>query len=205
MAKHIELEGGGRIARLSDLRDFQVAEGYTDIRGWRVEAADGKEVGRVHELFVDLDSMRTRYIAVRLSSTVAASEGDRDVLIPIGAAQIAQDADKVVVPLSHDRVSLLPPYNHPQLTRTYESELRRHFALGEIAGAAATAAPQPDATSKGFYDHEVYDDRRLYSARPNVAGTPGETRVPVNPEDTVVLKRGENGQDEIVIRRPAQS
>src|SRR5688572_32350992 len=123
MAKHIELEGGGRIARLSDLRDFQVAEGYTDIRGWRVEAADGREVGRVHELFVDLDGMRTRYIDVRLNSAAAASQGDRDVLIPIGAAQIHQDADKVVVPLAYERVALLPPYVHPQLTRTYESEL----------------------------------------------------------------------------------
>lgn len=175
MAKHIQLEGGGRVARLSDLRDFQVAEGYTDIRGWRVEASDGKEVGRVHELLVDLDSMRTRYIDVRLNSAVAAAEEDRDVLIPIGAARIATDADKVVVPLAYDRVSLLPPYVHPQLTRAYESELRRHFALGEVAAPSGT-----------------------------VAGEPGEIRLPVNPEDSVVLKRGENGQDEIIVRPPFQ-
>jgi sporulation protein YlmC with PRC-barrel domain len=202
MAKHIELEDGSRIARLSDLRDFQIAEGYTDIRGWRVEAADGKEVGRVHELLVDLDGMRTRYIEVRLNSLAAASEVERDVLIPIGAARIAGDADKVVIPLSYDRVTLLPPYVHPRLTRPYESELRRHFALGD---AAAASAADSAANSKSFYDNEVYDDRRFYSARPSsdtVARDAGEVRVPVQPEDTVVLKRGENGKDEVIIRRP---
>jgi photosynthetic reaction center H subunit len=166
--KHIELEDGTRIGRLSGLRDFQVAEGYTDIRGWRVEAADGKEVGRVSELLVDLDSMRTRYVEVRLNSLAAAAEGDRDVLIPVGAARVADNADKVVVPLTYDRVSLLPAYEHPHLTRSLESELRRHFALGEAASA----------------------------------GIKQELRVPVQPEDSVVLKRGENGHDEIIVRRP---
>jgi sporulation protein YlmC with PRC-barrel domain len=203
MAKHIELEDGTRIGRLSELRDFQVAEGYTDIRGWRVEASDGREVGRVRELLVDLDSMRTRYLEVRLNSLAAAAEGDRDVLIPVGAARIADDADKVVVPLSYDRVSMLPAYQHPRLTRTLESELRRHFALGE---AAAATAPATDAVPPaGFYDHEVYDEHRLYSGRrspADVATAAPELRVPVNPEDTVVLKRGEDGHDEIIVRRP---
>lgn len=201
MAKHIELEDGTRIGRLSELRDFKVAEGYTDIRGWRVEAADGKEVGRVRELLVDLDSMRTRYLEVRLNSLAAAAEGDRDVLVPVGAARIADDADKVVVPLSYDRVSLLPPYEHPRLTRSLESELRRHFALGEAAAATPAAAAKP----AGFYDHEVYDEQRLYSGRKSpadVGGDDRELRVPVKPEDTVVLKRGEDGNDEIIVRRP---
>jgi sporulation protein YlmC with PRC-barrel domain len=204
MAKHIELEDGTRIGRLSDLHDFKVAEGYTDIRGWRVEASDGREVGRVHELLVDLDSMRTRYIDVRLHSLVAAAEGDRDVLIPVGAATIATDADKVVVPLTYDRISLLPAYVHPGLTRSLESELRRHFALGEAAARSET--PVAGAGAGSFYDHEVYDDRRFYGGRPGTAAdvrSDGELRVPVDPEDTVVLKRGEDGHDEIVVRRPA--
>jgi hypothetical protein len=34
---------------------------------------------------------------------------------------------------------------------------------------------------------------------------PVETRIPVDPEDTVMLKRGEAGRDEIIVRRPHSS
>jgi hypothetical protein len=61
MAKVIETEDGARLAQLSDLKDFQVAEGYRDIRGWRVDSSDGREVGKVHDLLVDLDGMRTQW------------------------------------------------------------------------------------------------------------------------------------------------
>ena len=137
MAKHIlETEDGVRIAPLSGLGDFQVAEGYKDIRGWRVASMDGREVGHVHELLVDMDSMRTRYLDVRLHSTLATADGDRDVLIPIGAARLDDKDSQVVVPLTAERVSLLPPYDHKHLLRTHESEIRRHFALGEVAAEA---------------------------------------------------------------------
>jgi sporulation protein YlmC with PRC-barrel domain len=140
MAKDYITEDGAKIAPLSELKDFQVSEGYKDIRGWRVDSADGKEVGKVHDLLVDLDGMRTRYIDVRLHSSVAASHGDRDVLIPIASARIANEGDVVVVPLTAERVSLLPMFDHGMLTRAYESELRRHFTLGEAAAGTAAAA-----------------------------------------------------------------
>jgi sporulation protein YlmC with PRC-barrel domain len=228
MAKDYRTEDGAQIAPLSDLKDFQVSEGYKDIRGWRVDSADGKEVGKVHDLLVDLDGMRTRYLDVRLHSSIAASHGDRDVLVPIGSARIANEGDVVVVPLTAERVSLLPMYDHGTLTRTYESEVRRHFTLGEAAagtaaaGTAATAATAAAAdrvadkpVERGFYDHEAYDDRRFFNSRKNadVAAAPAapqrdihgevhETRIPVAPEDSVILKKGEGGQDEVIVRRP---
>jgi len=214
MAKVIETEDGARLAQLSDLKDFQVAEGYRDIRGWRVDSSDGREVGKVHDLLVDLDGMRTRYIDVRLTSALAAVEGDRDVLVPIGAARIADTADRVIVPMTADRVSLLPPYAHGPLTRAYESEIRRHFSLGEAAAAGTVAAAEGAAADaaataraekdRGFYENEAYDDRRFFSnrgARADRAG--GETRIPVGADDTVVLKKGDAGNDEIIVRKPA--
>src|SRR5215207_9815430 len=107
--KDYETDDGVRIAPLSALRDFQVAKGYPDIRGWQVESADGQEVGKVHELLVDIDNMRTRYLAVRLTSALAATPGDRDVLIPVGAAQFQDKGDLIRVPLTAERVGLLPP------------------------------------------------------------------------------------------------
>ncbi len=227
MARIIETQDGARIAELSHLKDFQVAEGYRDIRGWRVDSTDGREVGKVHDLLVDLDGMRTRYLALRLTSALAAVEGNRDVLVPIGAARIADDGDRVIVPLTAERVSLLPAYDHGSLTRAYESEIRRHFSLGEAAAAsavAATGAVAADAAAstraekdRGFYDNEAYDDRRFFTKRAARTadaadaaaadaarrGAGAETRIPVGTDDTVVLKRGEGGADEIIVRKPA--
>lgn len=220
MGKDYRTEDGAQIAPLSELSDFQVAEGYRDIRGWRVDSADGTEIGKVHDLLVDLDGMRTRYIDVRLKSAVAASHGDRDVLVPIGSARIADSGEVVVLPLNADRVTLLPPYDHGFLTRLHESEVRRHFTLGEAAaGAAAATAAAAMAddrpVERKLYDHEVYDDRRFFAVHPRKEHEPiasaserdipddhTETRIPVDPDDTVMLKRGEGGRDEIIVRRP---
>ena len=229
MAKDYETEDGSRVAPLSELRDFEVAEGYPDIRGWRVDAADGSKVGKVHDLLVDVDSMRTRYLDVRLTTDIAAAPGDRDVLVPIGAARIDDKADVVVLPLGAERVGLLPPYDHGRLTRAHEYEVRRHFSLGQQASASATTSPGAATTGTSavgttgaaptgaFYDHEGYDDRRFFSSRKGTsraaAQPPADAtrdvradgsaiRVPVDPADSVVLKRGEDGRDEVIIRRP---
>jgi len=223
-----ETEDGIRIAPLSALDDFEVAEGYPDIRGWRVTSTDGQEVGKVHDLLIDVDHMRTRYLDVRLTKELASSPGDRDVLVPIGTAEVVEGKDNVVrVPLSAERFGLLPIYEH-RLTRTHELEVRRHFSLGEAAAAAVTGTTAA-AASRGFYDDEGYDDRRFFGPRrparadeeiaarrvdaeradaarvdieEDVRARESEIRVPVEREDAVVIKRGDDGRDEIIIRRP---
>jgi photosynthetic reaction center H subunit len=248
-------DDGVRIAPLSELDDFEVAEGYPDIRGWRVASADGEEVGKVRDLLIDVDQMRTRYLDVRLTKELAASPGERDVLVPVGTAQVVEGKDVVRVPLTAERFGLLPLYERGGLTRTHELEVRRHFSLGEAAAAAVTGTVAGAAT-RSFYDDEGYDDRRFFGKRRtraeedvaarrvdaeradaarldaerleaeraaatrdgrerelrerdvrdvrdrDVRGRDDEIRVPVEREDAVVLKRGEDGRDEIIIRRP---
>ena len=248
-----QTEDGVRIAPLSALDDFEVAEGYPDIRGWRVDSTDGHHVGKVHDLLIDVDNMRTRYLDVRLTKELAASPGDRDVLVPIGTAQVIEGKDVIRVPLTAERFGLLPVYDHGRLTRTHELEVRRHFSLGEAAAAAATGAAAGAAT-RDFYDDEGYDDRRFFGARRrlrtdaeiaasrveserelaarertdrdiaareraerdlaerdridraaaerDVRARDEEVRVPVDRDDAVLLKRGDDGRDEIIIRRP---
>ena len=263
-----ETADGVRVASLSDLKDFEVAEGYPDIRGWRVESTDGHQVGKVHDLLIDVDNMRTRYLDVRLTKELAASPGDRDVLVPIGTAQVVDGKDVVFVPLTAERFGLLPVYDHGRLTRTHELEVRRHFSLGEAAAAAATGATAGAATgsaTRDFYDDDGYDDRRFFGARRrprtdaeiaarrvdserelaarervdrgvdrgvdrdivarervdrdlsdrdrvdrtvvdrDARTRDDEIRVPVDRDDAVLLKRGDDGRDEIIIRRPLGS
>jgi len=191
--QYVQTDDGVRLAPLSALKDFQVADGHHDIRGWRVAGLDGRDVGKVHDLIVDLDGMRTRYVDVRLNSLVAAAESTRDVLVPVGAVTLDATDDVIRMPLSTDRISLLPAYNHRHLLRADEAEIRRHFSLAE----AATAA-----------EREVYDDRKLEARpladvrrdEPDGGGT--VTRIPLDDADDVVLRRGDNGHDEVVIRRP---
>jgi hypothetical protein len=213
MARNYETESGARIAPLGDLRDFEVAEGYPDIRGWRVDSVEGTEVGKVHELLVDVDVLRTRYLDVRLTAELAATPGNRDVLVPIGAAQLDDKTQRVVLPLRADRVGLLPPYDHGALTRAHEYEVRRHFSLGEAAAASAVGAASTASTAtpadRDFYDDERFDDRRFFSGRGAASKSARDVRtddttvrIPVAPDDTVVLKRGEGGHDEVIVRRP---
>ena len=224
MAKNYEAGDGSRIAPLGEVDDFEVAEGFPDVRGWRVDAVDGTEIGKVHELLVDLDAMRTRYLDVRLTTEVAAAPEDRDVLVPIGAARIEQEHDIIAIPLTAERVGLLPPYTHGPVTREQEYEVRRHFTFGRAAaeGAAAGEAANAARESRNFYDDEAFNDRRFFTSRdasrdasrtsaqasggalPASSANAGETemRVPLQADDSVVVKRGEGGQDEIIIRRP---
>jgi photosynthetic reaction center H subunit len=187
-----------RILPLGELSDYEVAEGFPDIRSWRVDAADGREVGKVHELLVDVDTMRTRYLDVRLVAEIAASPMDRDVLVPIGTADLDIVDKRVVLPLSAERISLLPAYMHGGLTRAHEFEVRRHFSLGEAASAASATASARSGASE-FYD-ERYDDRHFFKKQRTAYDQ--AVRIPVSPDDTVVLKKGENGNDEVIIRRP---
>jgi sporulation protein YlmC with PRC-barrel domain len=180
MAKDYETEDGSRIIPLGEVDDFEIAEGYSDVRGWRVDAADGTEIGKVHELLVDIDAMRTRYLDVRLTTDVANAPEDRDVLVPMGAARLDGDRDVVTVPLNVERVGLLPPYTHGPITREQEYEVRRHFTMGRSAAETLETPVPPAAQRVGE----------------------NEVRVPLQADDSVVVKRGEGGQDEIIIRRP---
>lgn len=266
MARIEPNEDGVRIAPLGALDDFEVAEGYPDVRGWKVQSSDGQDVGQVHELLIDVDNLRTRYLDVRLANEIAATPGERDVLVPIGTANLVDDQKLVRVPLTAERFGLLPIYDHGHLSRVQEVEVRRHFSLGEAAAATATGAvagaaagaAAAGAAAREFYDDPGYDDRKFFGERrdprddvpgqhratdysaadrpvtdreladreiaardkdqqfapPDVRDTErtladrgiraseSEVRVPVERDESVVLRRGESGRDEIIIRRP---
>ena len=153
-----------RCAALEDLGDYEVAEGYPDPRGWTVRSADGREVGKVRDLIVDTGSMRTRYLAVRLDDDLTGDRGrdhDRDVLVPIGAARLDDDADDVVLnDMTADRLTTLPAYDARSLTREHETETRRHFTSGDAMSAGTIGAGA--TAGSDFYDHDHFDDRSFF-------------------------------------------
>lgn len=160
-----------RVAALGDLGDFKVAEGFPDPRGWDVAGADGQKIGKVHELIVDTGAMRTRYLDISLDSDAARGSGDRDVLVPIGAARVSDSDDRVMLDsLSAAELASMPAYNHEPITRDFEDSL-----LAQMPNRTPTdhSARSADAD---YYKQPHFDDSGFFGARSGRAARSEHTK-----------------------------
>jgi photosynthetic reaction center H subunit len=87
-----------RIAPLSQLDDYEIADGYPEVRGWEVRDSADRSIGRVHDLLVDVGELRVRYLDVELAPKFARTEADRRVLIPVESADLDGTGDQVLLP-----------------------------------------------------------------------------------------------------------
>lgn len=94
----VEVSDFTRVAPLSALDDYEVADGYPEIRGWDVHDADHRSIGRVHDLLVDVAALRVRYLDVELAPRFATTEADRRVLIPVERVDLDGTGDVVAMP-----------------------------------------------------------------------------------------------------------
>ena len=147
---------GGRLAMLSDLDDFTVAEGDPDPRDWEVTASDGRTIGQVKDLVVDTSAMKVRYLDVDVDEeALGATElRDRHVLIPIGYARLDDDEDMVMVDaISSEDVSRLPAFEGPPLRRDAEDRIFGVFSgrMGEerLGQRGGFAGPRRERTERG--------------------------------------------------------
>lgn len=146
-----------RVAHLSDLDDFEVADHDPDVRGWDVISADGQKIGEVEDLIVDTGAMKVRYLDVEIEKDFRADNDNRRILIPVGQARLHDDEDHVhVSSLPSTDVRTFPSHNG-RFDRLYEDDINNRFA----AGAAGTAA----ATGRDYYSHANFDDDRFYGKR----------------------------------------
>ena len=169
--------GASRLGRLSEMDDFQVADGYPDIRGWEVKTADGRTIGKVDDLIADTGAMRVRYVDVELDRTVgemtrdAATPGDqgRHTLLPIGAVRLDDAHDDVLVDgYTVEQVAGMPRYSGQSITPDYERSLHTRIrgdqATGAL-GAAAVGTGLGAAARAVDYEHDHFDDQRLFASR----------------------------------------
>ena len=171
MNQHENQNDMNRIAPLGELDDFKVADGDPDIRGWDVTTQDGRRVGEVDDLLVDTSAMKVRYIAVDLDDDVAGS--DRKVLVPIGAAQLDDDDDRVlVIGISAEQFATLPEYRREAFDRDYESSLLSSY-------------DRDHRTEDDLYTSRHFDDRNFFGERRG----PREARVTRSEEELSIGKR----------------
>jgi photosynthetic reaction center H subunit len=191
---------------LDKLPDFKVADGDPDVRGWEVITSDREKIGTVKDLLVDTAAMKARYLTVEIDSRFATGD-ERNILIPIGAAQLAPRDDRVLLNgLTSSDILPIPKAAGRTFDRQYEENVARSF------GGTRT----PD------YSGDLYDDRRFREARDaegkRITLSEEELAVgkrPVEQGDVKVSKRVETEhvsekvpvmrEDVTVERRPASS
>ncbi len=128
----VEAEEVGRLASLRELEDFDVADEDPDPRGWEVIAADGRAIGSVHDLVVDTEAMKVRYLDCDVDEEALGLEKeDRHILVPIGYARLDEPNEKVIVDaITSADVRNLPAFDGLPVTRTYEERLHGRFSEG---------------------------------------------------------------------------
>jgi len=148
-------ESGAGLARLHDLSGYKVAEGDPDIRSWHVKTADGRKVGKVHDLIVDTRAMKVRYMDVELDRGELGLDADRHVLIPIGGARLDDEHDDVrLSTIGATELMTAPAYDHGALTPDTEDRIRSTFGGGAFSGRRDS-----------FYEHDLYNENSFWGSR----------------------------------------
>lgn len=177
-----------RINHLQELNhsDYKIAEDQPNIDNWKIVDTTGKRVGKVKDMLFDKEALKVRYIITNLKNGEIYND-DRDVLIPIGKAQLNTSNERIVVPnINQEHLSTLPKYKDTD-SMTQEDEVAVRNAFG--TGAATTAGTYDRKT---FYESEHFDEEKFYNEDAhnrtgNVKNQEG--KVDVIEEDVEVGKR----------------
>ncbi len=158
-----------RLQKLSN-SDFEIVDGESDIRGWDVKDASGKQIGEVEELIFDYESRKVRYLVVDLEENDLDLD-DKEVLVPIGIAQLHEDDDDVILNgVTAEQLRSLPEYDEDRFDTEHETSVRNVF--GGLGSGAAMAGLTTDSNND-FYSHEHFNEENLYRNRRGTSA--GET------------------------------
>lgn len=174
-------EKNNKLQKLSK-SDYEIVDGQPDIRGWDVKAEDGKYIGEVDDLIFDPQSRKVRYIVLDLDDNELGLD-DREVLVPIGIAQLHGDDDDVLLPgVTIEQLSSLPGYDEDQFD--YDSEGKIRTALAGVGGAALAGTTQDE-----FYQHDHFNEDNLYRNRSGLKTEDESATIPVVKEELQIGKR----------------
>ncbi len=173
-----------RLQKLSG-SDFEISDGEPDIRGWDVKDASGKRFGEVEELIFDYESRKVRYLVIDLEENDYDLD-DKEVLVPIGVAELHENDDDVILSgVTAEQLLALPEYDEDRFDTEHETSVRNVF--GGLGGAALAGGSNKD---DDFYNHEHFNESNLYRNRNRKdEKDENETSIPVINEDIQVNKR----------------
>jgi stress response protein YsnF len=173
-----------RHTRLQKLKgsDFEMADGDPDIRGWDVKDSSGKQLGEVEELIFDTQSLKVRYLVVDLEENDFNLE-DKEVLVPVGIAELHQKADDVILTgISPEQLRALPEFDEDRFDTDHETSVRNVF--GGLGAAALSGKNDDD-----FYNHEHFNEANLYRNRSSELDMEEEKSLPIVSKEMQVGKK----------------
>jgi sporulation protein YlmC with PRC-barrel domain len=142
-AAHEDVSHRSRVGRLEQFKDLEIADGDTDVRGWKIVASDGVTVGHVKHLIVDRAAMKVRYLEAGLEPPHAGAR-TRDVLIPLEDIEIEKPAREVRLrSVPSPRLAALPTFSGFPIDPETLAATRTHFA-GGAPSADPDQALQPE-------------------------------------------------------------
>ena len=102
---------GPSIVPLRDAKDFRLAKGAPNLKGWTVYGADNERVGVVTQMLVDPVGEAVRYLDVDVADDLFGLSDDRHVLVPLENVELRERSQDVWIGgLAAADVARLPAY-----------------------------------------------------------------------------------------------
>lgn len=162
MARNDDYRKERQLLPLDHMKDYRVAQGEPDIRGWTVVSSDRKKIGKVHQLIVDTERMKVRYLDVEVDAKVLDIPKNSHVLVPIDVAHLDDDDERVYVDdFTTQRLATIPPYDHRAINRDYETTIERAYGGASAREERTEPSPGPRPLSPEEIEREraIEDER----------------------------------------------
>lgn len=127
--------GGPRIVPMRVATEFRVEPRDPDPRGKPVYGADGKQAGKVTDIWVDRGEPQIRYLEVDAHG--------RSVLLPINFTRVSRDGNRInVVSIRASHFANVPTLSNPdQVTLQEEDRICAYYGGGHLYAFADRAEP----------------------------------------------------------------
>jgi len=148
------------LQRLSETREFAVAQDDPDIRGWDV-VSDTRQGGEVADLIVDPDAMKVRYVEVDLDRGAFDLHEQRRVVVPVNSVDLEPSAKQVRISgMALTDIPALPRYSTDDASvgTTSRSPMSGVSSDNTTQLSGAESIPSADATA-GHTRRDVGDEQ----------------------------------------------
>jgi hypothetical protein len=148
-----------RLYRLDELDKYEVSDKDTDVRGYILIGGDDERIGKVHELIVDPEIGKVRYLDIKLDNDLVLIDETQHILIPIGVARLDDDRKNIIVKnLTRSNIKFYPVYKGEPITREYEQALRESHRFTLLNTSSTDHSTPVKNQGQGITSEQRYTD-----------------------------------------------
>ena len=131
---------------------FRLAQGITDITGWKVNDQRGQVIGKIVGLLFNPAEGKVRYLVIALKDNP--EYFSKQILIPVGLAESQRSDRSILLPeVTDEQIAELPAYHGvASLEPDFELSIRR-----SLEGHSTAPYEHPQ-----FYTHSHFNEDRFY-------------------------------------------